>query len=392
VQARPGPGRPARGRKPRESAPFRRKRLQKRIECDSLLPTGGGWQTRARSCKEQPETGADGGSTGTNMSDTGDLERITALEERITSALDRISQGLAGAGGADATALAEARQRIGQLEEAKAADKLRIEALSADAEALAAARKRVGELEKNLADDRERIEALTGELEALASETGGGRGDAELRAAREAERTAHSETTRQLRALEEARRADTDEAARAARGQNGERDELRAALEHEQETVADLRVRLDAAEADRPEGGEVDEAVQVELEALRSTEDVLRRRITRLREERNVVREERDSLREQLDDASDLVAASAGDSADPQAELRQMRAANQDLRDGLDELREEFARGGHDPDLIAAALSAELETLKAERAADAAEARAILSEMRPMLEGGAGNA
>jgi len=83
------------------------------------------------------------------------------------------------------------------------------------------------------------------------------------------------------------------------------------------------------------------------------------------------------------------------DSSAPEAtgELARLRESNRVLRDTVDELKEAITSDGDaDSDLFASVLSAELESLKADRAAEAAEARAILAEMRPILEGGQANA
>lgn len=72
-------------------------------------------------------------------------------------------------------------------------------------------------------------------------------------------------------------------------------------------------------------------------------------------------------------------------------ELQRLRAANEQLRQSNAALREANQAGVGEPHLINKAMLAELEGLRAARATDVAEARAILSQLEPMLtsaEGG----
>jgi len=66
-------------------------------------------------------------------------------------------------------------------------------------------------------------------------------------------------------------------------------------------------------------------------------------------------------------------------------ELQQLRASNVQLRDMNAKLREAVTRGLA-PELHDAAVAAELEALKAQRSADAAEVDAILEELKPLIE------
>ncbi|WP_071674903.1 hypothetical protein [Nioella nitratireducens] len=259
-----------------------------------------------------------------HMNETTDLDRIAALEHRITTALDRIAQGIAS----------------------------RADPAAADGSA------------PPTEDLEDRVASLTAALE-------------ETQSALQAEQAANADLTDRLHALEAARQADADDAAR---------------------TTAALRDELEAATS---ASAEADAAAQAELEAelerQREIEAVLRRRIVRVRDERKAARAEYNEAREQLEEVQGKLDQLQGlaDSSGPEAtgELARLRESNRSLRDTVDEMREAIAAGdAPDSDLVTAALAAELESLRAERASEAAEARAILSEIRPVLEGGAADA
>lgn len=257
------------------------------------------------------------------MSEPTDLDQIAALEERITSALDRIAHGLAAR---KATAADGADDGPGEMSE--------------------------------------RLAALSAALE-------------ETQSALAAEQATHAELSDRLRAVEAARKADADEAAR----------ELAKARE---------AANVAAADPPAPDDGAV-AALEAEVERRQGVEDVLRRRIQRLREERNRYRAESNEAREQLDEMQgklDQMEAIAGPGDGGAAkELARLRQSNRALRDTIEEVREGIGNDAvANSDLVTAALAAELESLRAERGADAAEARAILAEIRPVLDKGAADA
>ena len=209
----------------------------------------------------------------------------------------------------------------------------------------------------------ERLAALSAALE-------------ETQAALQSEQSANADLNERLRAVESARQADADQASR----------EL-AALQDQLAQVPDTA----------PEEGQSREELEAELARQREVESVLRRRITRLREERKTARAEYNEAREQLEEVEgkldQLQALTDASAPSATGELAWLRNSNRTLRDTIDELREAMAGdGAPDDDLVTSALAAELESLKADRAAEAAEARAILSEIRPVLQGGAADA
>jgi len=68
-------------------------------------------------------------------------------------------------------------------------------------------------------------------------------------------------------------------------------------------------------------------------------------------------------------------------------ELQRLQQVNAQLRDANAALRDANAAGVGEPDLINTAMQAELDAIRTARAADVAEASAILSAMAPLLSG-----
>lgn len=67
-------------------------------------------------------------------------------------------------------------------------------------------------------------------------------------------------------------------------------------------------------------------------------------------------------------------------------ELQRLRQVNAELRDINNQLRSAVSDGVSEPHLVNKAMLAELEALRATRAADAAEMDAILEELTPIIE------
>lgn len=68
-------------------------------------------------------------------------------------------------------------------------------------------------------------------------------------------------------------------------------------------------------------------------------------------------------------------------------DMQRLRQANAELRDISGQLREALAQGVVEPQLINRAMLAELEALRATRAADLADVNAVIAELRPMIAG-----
>ncbi|EPX78422.1 hypothetical protein [Salipiger mucosus] len=134
-----------------------------------------------------------------------------------------------------------------------------------------------------------------------------------------------------------------------------------------------------------------------EIAALREALDEERLANAQL-EERNKVLNAR--LTEQAEPAPDAaqqeqLAAQREMLADLDAELQRLRASNDMLRETNQEMRAALEAGVGEPHLINQAMLAELEGLRATRAAESSEARAVLSAIEPLLaanEGATGEA
>ena len=103
-------------------------------------------------------------------------------------------------------------------------------------------------------------------------------------------------------------------------------------------------------------------------------------------------------LEGQVTDLREIVAArdealAAADAARDESlrkldtDLQSLRAANQQLRDTNRALREAHAAGVAEPQLINTALQAELDGLRATRAADRAEVETVLAELARVIDG-----
>ena len=68
------------------------------------------------------------------------------------------------------------------------------------------------------------------------------------------------------------------------------------------------------------------------------------------------------------------------------AELQRLRTSNADMREVSAQLRSAATDGVAQPELINRALMAEVEALSAQRSADAAEADAIIADLKPLIE------
>jgi chromosome segregation ATPase len=87
-----------------------------------------------------------------------------------------------------------------------------------------------------------------------------------------------------------------------------------------------------------------------------------------------------------LNDLESAVAAGRKRAAKMDRELQRLRQVNAELREINDQLRQAVEAGISEPHLVNKAMMAELDALRATRAADAAEMDAILGELRPILQ------
>ncbi|SLN12191.1 hypothetical protein [Pseudooctadecabacter jejudonensis] len=102
-----------------------------------------------------------------------------------------------------------------------------------------------------------------------------------------------------------------------------------------------------------------------------------------LEERVKLLKERQDGKLAELEAA---VEAARGRAARMDRELQRLRQVNAELRDNNSQLREAVTQGVSEPHLVNKAMMAELDALRATRAADAAEMDAILEELRPIVE------
>jgi len=128
-----------------------------------------------------------------------------------------------------------------------------------------------------------------------------------------------------------------------------------------------------------------DAADPAEVAALRQDLDDERIACEQLRERVKALKAQRDRLDAELEAAR----AGALDIGRLDSELQGLRAANEKLREINDKLRAANAGGVAEPGLIDAAMQAELDALRAERAAERAETGAILGELSEAVKSAA---
>ena len=233
--------------------------------------------------------------------------------------------------------------------------------------------------------------------------------DAALQSALEEEKLANTQLEERLRSIKAKHAAELEEAQASAGGDGPNVEELQAELDGLKAQVADTSevdglkaeladatAKLVAAEAAKAEAnaaiaeaGEV-ESLRAELEELRATADNteevdgLRNEIAALKAELNNT-ERLDELKSETEMLRAERVSQAEATARLDKDLQRLRKANDQLREANAALREANEAGVGEPSLINQAMLAELEALRASRATDAAEAKAILSRLEPLL-------
>ncbi|UWR21000.1 coiled-coil domain-containing protein 22 [Sulfitobacter sp. S190] len=150
-------------------------------------------------------------------------------------------------------------------------------------------------------------------------------------------------------------------------------DELQRRITAAMDQVAYGLERLQGAPAEPPAAdGDTLQA----LEDEKTANAQLQERVRSLREKSEA---EATDLRAQIEEAE-------GRMAQLDIELQRVRRANSQLTDACAALREANTEGVGEPHLINKAMLAELEGLRAARAADVAEADVILSRLQPLIE------
>ena len=143
-----------------------------------------------------------------------------------------------------------------------------------------------------------------------------------------------------------------------------------------------IRKGLDQAPAPAVEAAE-DAADAEAVAALEAKLDDERTANAQLEERVKVLKERQDGKLAELEAS---VEASRARSARMDRELQRLRQVNAELRDNNSQLREALTAGVSEPHLVNKAMLAELDALRATRAADAAEMDAILEELTPIIE------
>jgi chromosome segregation ATPase len=280
----------------------------------------------------------------TDMGDSAEFEKLSALETRLASALDRIAKRIA------------VRDVAGEVVAGDAA----LDAERSRADAAEAAKAEAEARARELADRVAALEARLGEAQ-------------EAQAAAEAK-------------LAEPPVSNEADVARIA--------DLEGRLSAREADLADLTSARDAL-VKRVE--ELEEAAQAQSEERGRADEldreiaVLKRRVERARQERDEARTARDAAQ----DLADELAEAGGSEPDDRVlalrgELRRLQAAVDELSRGLDALR-----SGTDDADINEALAAQVAALTEARRAEAAELNRILSDLGAndeAAQGGAGHA
>ena len=157
--------------------------------------------------------------------------------------------------------------------------------------------------------------------------------------------------------------------------------------------TTEIEARISAALARIREGGEAAPAAPAPVADVAEDSEAVADLQARLDDERtaNAQLEERVKVLKERQDGklAELeasVEASRTRAARMDRELQRLRQVNAELRDNNSQLREALTAGVSEPHLVNKAMLAELDALRATRAADAAEMDAILEELTPIIE------
>ncbi len=145
-----------------------------------------------------------------------------------------------------------------------------------------------------------------------------------------------------------------------------------------------IRTGLDGLQAaPEPQSGADASALEAQVGELNTKLDEEQTANAQLEERVKLLKERQDGKLAELESNVD---AGRARSARMDRELQRLRQVNAELRDINSKLREAVAEGVSEPHLVNKAMLAELEALRAARAADAAEMDAILEELTPIIE------
>jgi DNA repair exonuclease SbcCD ATPase subunit len=146
-----------------------------------------------------------------------------------------------------------------------------------------------------------------------------------------------------------------------------------------------IKVGVGTQAAPTPEPASVVDAnvLETQVSALTAKLDEEKTANAQLEERVKLLKERQDGKLAELESNVD---AGRARSSRMDRELQRLRQVNAELRDINNQLREAVSEGVSEPHLVNKAMLAELEALRATRAADAAEMDAILEELTPIIE------
>lgn len=145
-------------------------------------------------------------------------------------------------------------------------------------------------------------------------------------------------------------------------------------------TAALSRIRRQVEALDRPSAdpGDSVPALRLKLEEERTVNAQLEERVRALKDRQET----------RITDLEAQVVAGRARLADLDHEVQRLQQANAELRAVAGEMTRALHDGVAEPELVNKAMMAELEALRAARAADRAEMEAILAELEPIVAGG----
>ena len=146
--------------------------------------------------------------------------------------------------------------------------------------------------------------------------------------------------------------------------------------EFERRITAALDRAQQALEALSANEGEDTSALAAELEAERVANQQLEERVRAIKDKQETMVTELETEVSRLKEALKL----------RDGEVQSMRGVNENLRASNAALRDANAQGLAEPDLVNAAMSSELDSLRTARAAERAEIEDILAALEPVLK------
>lgn len=144
-----------------------------------------------------------------------------------------------------------------------------------------------------------------------------------------------------------------------------------------------IKAGVGAQTASEPTSDVNTSALEAQVSELTNKLDEEKTANSQLEERVKLLKERQDGKLAELESNVD---AGRARSSRMDRELQRLRQVNAELRDINGQLREALSEGVSEPHLVNKAMLAELEALRATRAADAAEMDAILEELTPIIE------